>query len=141
MNTSQDVLMIGPYNFETLINLGINNAIFGKAVKSGILNLNTKKFEVSEIDSIERMEIFTDLYVGTILNNEYSEQEIIKNCFEIELPDEFLPYCVDFNKYLPILKWKNHYLTGIATRYNQLIIGVSEGNFSESKDLIFNITT
>lgn len=133
--------LIGTHTVENLLCLGINDSVLSSSINANFLDFKDKKFEVSEVDTLERMELFTNLYIGTILNKSYSEEEVLDNIFEIELPENFEPYCIDFNKYQPILKWRNHYISGIATRYNHLLLSVVEDYVLSENEILFKITT
>lgn len=132
--------LIGTHTVEKLLCMGVNDSILSRSIKANFLDFKDKKFEISEVDTLERMELFTNLYIGTILNKSYSQEEVLNNLFEIELPENFEPYCIDFNKYRPILKWRNHYISGIATRYNHLLLSVINDYVISGDEILFQIT-
>ena len=132
---------VGPYTVENLLCMGINESVLAKSIKANFLDFRDKKFEISEVDTLDKMALFTDLYIGTILNKMFSKEEVLEILFEVELPKNFEPYCIDFNKYQPILKWGNHYISGIATRYNHLLLSVVDDYVLSEDEFLFKITT
>lgn len=91
---------------------------------SKFFNKNGEFLEISEINSLEEIKLLVDLHVGTILNS-YSEEDVLSSIYEIQLPDEYIPFSLQFARYNVFLHWKNNLLNAIMTKHNQIVISPS----------------
>lgn len=122
-NVKEDYLMLGAYSFETLKQLGIRETVLERLKARPFANLEDELFEIDDAaGSPEDMELLTDLYVGTIFNNTFTEEQILSSIFEMSLPDSFIPFSLMFNHLQPVLKWKDNYFMAHVTKYNELVV-------------------
>lgn len=121
-DNTENYVMLPAFSFSTLKKLGIHESVMEKLKKCKFADLEHEIFEISDITELEDLELLTNLYVGTIFNKLYTEDEVINNVFEIELPESFIPYSLQFNDVMPIIVWKDYVFEAKVSRYNQLII-------------------
>ncbi len=119
---TDNYVMLPAFNFSKLKKLGIHESVMEKLQKCKFADLKHEIFEISDITELEDLELLTNLYVGTIFNKLYTEDEVINNIFEIELPESFIPYSLQFNEVMPIIVWKDYVFEAKVSRYNELII-------------------
>ena len=115
---------LGAYDFEKLKEIGIAKSVMEKLENSKFFNKNGEFLEISEINSLEEIKLLVDLHVGTILNS-YSEEDVLSSIYEIQLPDEYIPFSLQFARYNVFLHWKNNLLNAIMTKHNQIVISPS----------------
>lgn len=115
---------LGAYDFEKLKEIGIAQSVMEKLENSKFFNKNGEFLEVSNIDSLEEIKLLVDLHIGTILNS-YSEEDVLNSIYEIQLPDEYIPFSLQFARYNVFLHWKNNLLNAIMTKHNQIVISPS----------------
>ncbi|MCM1009693.1 MAG: hypothetical protein NC390_02285 [Fusobacterium sp.] len=140
LKNKENYLMLGAYNFEGLKQLGIRDSVLERLKARPFANLEDELFEIGDAaDSLEDMELLTDLYVGTIFNNEFIEEQILSSIFEMSLPDSFIPFSLRFNHLQPVLKWKDNYFLAHVTKYNELVISTVD-YVPRSDELCFKLT-
>lgn len=116
-------LMLGVYSFERLKQCGIRETVLARLKARPFANVENGNFEIYDATgSLEDMELLTDLYVGTIFNNEFTEEQVLSSIFEMSLPESFIPFSLRFNYLQPVLKWKDNYFMAHVTKYNELVI-------------------
>lgn len=115
---------LGAYDFEKLKEIGIAQSVMEKLENSKFFNKNGEFLEISEINSLEEIKLLVDLHIGTILNS-YSEEDVLSSIYEIQLPDEYIPFSLQFARYNVFLHWKNNLLNAIMTKHNQIVISPS----------------
>lgn len=124
MTICLNYMMLGAYDFEILNEIGIAQSVMEKLENSKFFNKNGEFLEISEINSLEEIKLLVDLHVGTILNS-YSEEDVLNSIYEIQLPDEYIPFSLQFARYNVFLHWKNNLLNAIMTKHNQIVISPS----------------
>lgn len=115
---------LGAYDFEKLKEIGIAKSVMEKLENSKFFNKNGEFLEISEINSLEEIKLLVDLHVGTILNS-HSKEDVLSSIYEIQLPDEYIPFSLQFARYNVFLHWKNNLLNAIMTKHNQIVISPS----------------
>lgn len=115
---------LGAYDFEILNEIVIAQSVMEKLENSKFFNKNGEFLEISEINSLEEIKLLVDLHIGTILNS-YSEEDVLSSIYEIQLPDEYIPFSLQFARYNVFLHWKNNLLNAIMTKHNQIVISPS----------------
>ena len=115
---------LGAYDFEILNEIVIAQSVIEKLENSKFFNKNGEFLEISEINSLEEIKLLVDLHIGTILNS-YSEEDVLSSIYEIQLPDEYIPFSLQFARYNVFLHWKNNLLNAIMTKHNQIVISPS----------------
>ena len=130
---------LGAYDFEKLKEIGIAQSVMEKLENSKFFNKNGEFLEVSNIDSLEEIKLLVDLHIGTILNS-YSEEDVLNSIYEIQLPDEYIPFSLQFARYNVFLHWKNNLLNAIMTKHNQIVISPSGEIPIEPNDIVIKIS-
>ena len=130
---------LGAYDFEKLKEIGIAQSVMEKLENSKFFNKNGEFLEVSNIDSLEEIKLLVDLHIGTILNS-YSEEDVLSSIYEIQLPDEYIPFSLQFARYNVFLHWKNNLLNAIMTKHNQIVISPSGEIPIEPNDIVIKIS-
>ena len=130
---------LGAYDFEKLKEIGIAQSVMEKLENSKFFNKNGEFLEISEINSLEEIKLLVDLHIGTILNS-YSEEDILSSIYEIQLPDEYIPFSLQFARYIVFLHWKNNLLNAIMTKHNQIVVSPSSEIPIGSNDIVITIS-
>lgn len=130
---------LGAYDFEKLKEIGIVQSVMEKLENSKFFNKNGEFLEVSNINSLEEIKLLVDLHVGTILNS-YSEEDVLSSIYEIQLPDEYIPFSLQFARYNVFLHWKNNLLNAIMTKHNQIVVSPSSEIPIGPNDIVITIS-
>lgn len=130
---------LGAYDFEILNEIGIAQSVMEKLENSKFFNKNGEFLEISEINSLEEIKLLVDLHVGTILNS-YSEEDVLSSIYEIQLPDEYIPFSLQFARYNVFLHWKNNLLNAIMTKHNQIVVSPSSEIPIGTNDIVITIS-
>lgn len=130
---------LGAYDFEKLKEIGIAQSVMEKLENSKFFNKNGEFLEISEINSLEEIKLLVDLHIGTILNS-YSEEDVLSSIYEIQLPDEYIPFSLQFARYNVFLHWKNNLLNAIMTKHNQIVISPSSEIPIGPNDIVITIS-
>ncbi len=130
---------LGAYDFEILNEIGIAQSVMEKLENSKFFNKNGEFLEISNIDSLEEIKLLVDLHVGTILNS-YSEEDVLSSIYEIQLPDEYIPFSLQFARYNVFLHWKNNLLNAIMTKHNQIVVSPSSEIPIGTNDIVITIS-
>ena len=139
MTICLNYMMLGAYDFEILNEIGIAQSVMEKLENSKFFNKNGEFLEISEINSLEEIKLLVDLHVGTILNS-YSEEDVLSSIDEIQLPDEYIPFSLQFARYNVFLHWKNHLFNAIMTKYNQIVVSPSSEIPIGPNDIVITIS-
>lgn len=139
MTICLNYMMLGAYDFEILNEIGIAQSVMEKLENSKFFNKNGEFLEISEINSLEEIKLLVDLHVGTILNS-YSEEDVLSSIYEIQLPDEYIPFSLQFARYNVFLHWKNHLFNAIMTKYNQIVVSPSSEIPIGPNDIVITIS-
>lgn len=132
-------MMLGAYDFEILNEIGIAQSVMEKLENSKFFNKNGEFLEISEINSLEEIKLLVDLHIGTILNS-YSEEDVLSSIYEIQLPDEYIPFSLQFARYNVFLHWKNNLLNAIMTKHNQIVVSPSSEIPIGTNDIVITIS-
>lgn len=130
---------LGAYDFEKLKEIGIAQSVMEKLENSKFFNKIGEFLEVSNIDSLEEIKLLVDLHIGTILNS-YSEEDVLNSIYEIQLPDEYIPFSLQFARYNVFLHWKNNLLNAIMTKHNQIVVSPSSEIPIGPNDIVITIS-
>lgn len=130
---------LGAYDFEILNEIGIAQSVMEKLENSKFFNKNGEFLEISEINSLEEIKLLVDLHIGTILNS-YSEEDVLSSIYEIQLPDEYIPFSLQFARYNVFLHWKNNLLNAIMTKHNQIVVSPSSEIPIGTNDIVITIS-
>ncbi len=130
---------LGAYDFEKLKEIGIAQSVMKKLENSKFFNKNGEFLEISEINSLEEIKLLVDLHIGTILNS-YSEEDVLSSIYEIQLPDEYIPFSLQFARYNVFLHWKNNLLNAIMTKHNQIVVSPSSEIPIGTNDIVITIS-
>ena len=139
MTICLNYMMLGAYDFEILNEIGIAQSVMEKLENSKFFNKNGEFLEVSNIDSLEEIKLLVDLHIGTILNS-YSEEDVLNSIYEIQLPDEYIPFSLQFARYNVFLHWKNNLLNAVMTKYNQIVVSPSSEIPIGPNDIVITIS-
>ena len=139
MTICLNYMMLGAYDFEILNEIGIAQSVMEKLENSKFFNKNGEFLEISEINSLEEIKFLVDLHIGTILNS-YSEEDVLSSIYEIQLPDEYIPFSLQFARYNVFLHWKNNLFNVVITKYNQIVVSPSNEIPSGSNDIVSTIS-
>ena len=139
MTICLNYMMLGAYDFEILNEIGIAQSVMEKLENSKFFNKNVEFLEISEINSLEEIKLLVDLHVGTILNS-YSEEDVLSSIYEIQLPDEYIPFSLQFARYNVFLHWKNNLLNAIMTKHNQIVVSPSSEIPIGTNDIVITIS-
>ena len=139
MTICLNYMMLGAYDFEILNEIGIAQSVMEKLENSKFFNKNGEFLEISEINSLEEIKLLVDLHVGTILNS-YSEEDVLSSIYEIQLPDEYIPFSLQFARYNVFLHWKNNLFNVVITKYNQIVVSPSNEIPIGSNDIVITIS-
>ena len=139
MTICLNYMMLGAYDFEILNEIGIAQSVMEKLENSKFFNKNGEFLEISEINSLEEIKLLVDLHVGTILNS-YSEEDVLNSIYEIQLPDEYIPFSLQFARYNVFLHWKNNLLNAVMTKYNQIVVSPSSEIPIGTNDIVITIS-
>lgn len=139
MTICLNYMMLGAYDFEILNEIGIAQSVMEKLENSKFFNKNGEFLEISEINSLEEIKLLVDLHIGTILNS-YSEEDVLSSIYEIQLPDEYIPFSLQFARYNVFLHWKNNLLNAIMTKHNQIVVSPSSEIPIGTNDIVIKIS-
>ena len=139
MTICLNYMMLGAYDFEILNEIGIAQSVMEKLENSKFFNKNGEFLEISEINSLEEIKFLVDLHVGTILNS-YSEEDVLSSIYEIQLPDEYIPFSLQFARYNVFLHWKNNLFNAIMTKHNQIVVSPSSEIPIGTNDIVITIS-
>ena len=139
MTICLNYMMLGAYDFEILNEIGIAQSVMEKLENSKFFNKNGEFLEISEINSLEEIKLLVDLHVGTILNS-HSEEDVLSKIYEIQLPDEYIPFSLQFARYNVFLHWKNNLLNAIMTKHNQIVVSPSSEIPIGTNDIVITIS-
>ena len=139
MTICLNYMVLGAYDFEILNEIGIAQSVMEKLENSKFFNKNGEFLEVSNINSLEEIKLLVDLHVGTILNS-YSEEDVLSSIYEIQLPDEYIPFSLQFARYNVFLHWKNNLLNAIMTKHNQIVVSPSSEIPIGTNDIVITIS-
>lgn len=139
MTICLNYMMLGAYDFEILNEIGIAQSVMEKLENSKFFNKNGEFLEISEINSLEEIKLLVDLHIGTILNS-YSEEDVLSSIYEIQLPDEYIPFSLQFARYNVFLHWKNNLLNAIMTKHNQIVVSPSREIPIGTNDIVITIS-
>ena len=139
MTICLNYMMLGAYDFEILNEIGIAQSVMEKLENSKFFNKNGEFLEISEINSLEEIKLLVDLHVGTILNS-HSEEDVLSKIYEIQLPDEYIPFSLQFARYNVFLHWKNNLLNAIITKHNQIVVSPSSEIPIGPNDIVITIS-
>ena len=139
MTICLNYMMLGAYDFEILNEIGIAQSVMEKLENSKFFNKNGEFLEISEINSLEEIKLLVDLHVGTILNS-YSEEDVLSSIYEIQLPDEYIPFSLQFARYNVFLHWKNNLFNAVMTKYNQIVVSPSSEIPIGPNDIVITIS-
>lgn len=139
MTICLNYMMLGAYDFEILNEIGIAQSVMEKLENSKFFNKNGEFLEISEINSLEEIKLLVDLHIGTILNS-YSEEDVLSSIYEIQLPDEYIPFSLQFARYNVFLHWKNNLLNAIMTKHNQIVVSPSSEIPIGTNDIVITIS-
>ena len=139
MTICLNYMMLGAYDFEILNEIGIAQSVMEKLENSKFFNKNGECLEISEINSLEEIKLLVDLHVGTILNS-YSEEDVLSSIYEIQLPDEYIPFSLQFARYNVFLHWKNNLFNAVITKYNQIVVSPSSEIPIGPNDIVITIS-
>lgn len=139
MTICLNYMMLGAYDFEILQEIGIAQSVMEKLENSKFFNKNGEFLEISEINSLEEIKLLVDLHVGTILNS-YSKESVLSSIYEIQLPDEYIPFSLQFARYNVFLHWKNNLLNAIMTKHNQIVVSPSSEIPIGTNDIVITIS-
>lgn len=110
----ENYIQFGAHSLKYLKELGI-----AKSVEEKLPLLQNKLAEGKSID-IEDVNTLLNVFVGTLINTCLTEEDLLKNSVEFELPQEVKPL---FKEGIgPIIKWKELYFSTTITKYNQLVM-------------------
>lgn len=139
MTICLNYMMLGAYDFEILNEIGIAQSVMEKLENSKFFNKNGEFLEISEINSLEEIKFLVDLHIGTILNS-YSEEDVLSSIYEIQLPDEYIPFSLQFARYNVFLHWKNNLFNAIMTKHNQIVVSPSSEIPIGTNDIVITIS-
>lgn len=113
-NIYENYIMFGVHSLKYLKELGI-----AKSVEEKLPLLQNKLAEGKTID-IEDVNTLLNVFVGTLINTCLTEEDLLENSVEFELPQEMEAI---FKEGIgPIIKWKELYFSTTITKYNQLVM-------------------
>ena len=113
-NIYENYIMFGAHSLKYLKELGI-----AKSVEEKLPLLQNKLAEGKTID-IEDVNTLLNVFVGTLINTCLTEEDLLENSVEFELPQEVKSL---FKEGIgPIIKWKELYFSTTITKYNQLVM-------------------
>lgn len=110
----ENYIILGAHSLKSIKELGIV-----KSVEEKLPLLQNKLAEGKTLD-IEDVNILLNVFVGTLINTCLTEEDLIENSVEFELPETLEPLLKE--GFGPILKWKELYFSTIITKYNQLVM-------------------
>lgn len=129
------------FSIAELKNLGIQGLVLERLQTKQFVDLENETFQLQEIQTLEDLELFFNLYLGTIFNKLYTKDEITKYIFEIELPEEFEQISSALLEKEIVLRIQNQAFSTKLTKYNQLLISYL-GKYQPNNDVVcFDITT
>ena len=107
-------IMFEAHSLKYLKELGIAKSVEEK------LPLQQNKLTEGKTIDIEDVNTLLNIFIGTLINNCLTKEDLLENCVEFELPKVMEPL---FKEGIgPILKWKELYFSTIITKYNQLVM-------------------
>lgn len=110
----ENYIQFGAHSLKYLKELGI-----AKSVEEKLPLLQNKLAEGKSID-IEDVNTLLNVFVGTLINTCLTEEDLLENSVEFELPQEVKSL---FKEGIgPIIKWKELYFSTTITKYNQLVM-------------------
>ena len=142
INLDDDYYIIEQYSLKNLKELGVDQTVIERLQDKKFINLENDNHNLSIEETMEYVELLTDFYLGTILNKEFSEQEVKENIVQIGLPKEFWAYEVFFKTFNPLIKWKNLFLIPHITEDHEIYIECYDEPLNQSiEKKVFNITS
>ena len=97
------------------------------------------KIEVCDIDFEKDGELFLKLILGTQLKYNLEEDDLNDDLIEMEMPEELVPFLLDFNRFIPIIKFNERYFLAYVSKYLELIL-VPFNEKVDSDSLVFDIS-
>lgn len=97
------------------------------------------EIEVCDIDFEKDGEFFLKLILGTQLKYNLEEDDLNDNLIEMEMPEELVPFLLDFNRFTPIIKFNERYFLAYVSKYLELIL-VPFNEKVDSDSLVFDIS-
>lgn len=110
----ENYMMFGAHSLKYLKELGIAKSVEEK------LPLLLNKLAKGETIDIEDVNTVLNVFIGTLMNTCLTEEDLLNNCVEFELPQGMEPIFKEGQG--PIIKWKELYFSSRITKYNQLVI-------------------
>lgn len=97
------------------------------------------EIEVFDIDFEKDGEFFLKLILGTQLKYNLEEDDLNADLIEMQMPENLLPFLLDFNRIRPIIKFNERYFLAYVSKYLELIL-VPSNEQVDSDSLIFDIS-
>lgn len=97
------------------------------------------EIEVYDIDFEKDGEFFLKLILGTQLKYNLEEDDLNDDLIEMEMPEELVPFLLDFNRFTPIIKFNERYFLAYVSKYLELIL-VPFNEKVDSDSLVFDIS-
>ena len=135
-----DYIMTNLPSLDTILELKLSDSVLNKIKASKFVDLSTKKISILDIKTKDDLNLFVDLYIGTIFNNCFTDKEVVNLAFEFTMNESFLPLQEQFKNINPVLKWKEHYFNIFITKYNELVVGNLENYTPSNETVIFDLT-
>ena len=84
--------------------------------------INGNEIDAYAIDFEKDGEFFLKLILGTQLKYNLEEDDFSDNLIEMEMPRELVPFLLDFNRFIPIIKFNERYFLTYVSKYLELIL-------------------
>ncbi len=97
------------------------------------------EIEVFDIDFEKDGEFFLKLILGTQLKYNLEEDDLNADLIKMQMPENLLPFLLDFNRIRPIIKFNERYFLAYVSKYLELILVLSNEQV-DSDSLIFDIS-
>ena len=101
--------------------------------------INGNEIDAYAIDFEKDGEFFLKLILGTQLKYNLEEDDFNDNLIEMEMPRELVPFLLDFNRFIPIIKFNERYFLTYVSKYLELIL-VPFDEEVDSDSLVFDIS-
>ena len=101
--------------------------------------INGNEIDAYAIDFEKDGEFFLKLILGTQLKYNLEEDDFSDNLIEMEMPRELVPFLLDFNRFIPIIKFNERYFLTYVSKYLELIL-VPFDEEVDSDSLVFDIS-
>ena len=101
--------------------------------------INGNEIDAYAIDFEKDGEFFLKLILGTQLKYNLEEDDFSDNLIEMEMPRELVPFLLDFNRFIPIIKFNERYFLTYVSKYLELIL-VPFDEEVDSESLVFDIS-